>query len=403
MTTTEYPLIGAHVSISGGINNAPSRAKAENCETFQCFTRSPQGGKAPELTDGLVADFKSEMAKAGMSRFYIHAPYYINLASLAGNIRYGSINVLREELERGSLLGAPYLMAHPGSFSGQSQNEGIARAGEALVKMLDGYTGTCRFLIEISAGTGNVLGDTFDEVAAMMAQVKEHPGFGGVCFDTCHAFASGYDFRTSGTAEKTLDEFDRTVGLEWLKLTHVNDSMVDLGNRRDRHQHLGKGTIGLAGFRELLGTAAFARIDWILETETDGRLQDVVRVVRPKALGQDVMNTCRLEDSTGGTAGDIIKSYLILKETEKKKEITADDAKHGQERVQKITDDFILHRETIDKLVASVKELKTRNPKLGVGEFKDLTGVSRKYAIPLLEYLDRERVTRRVGDAREIL
>jgi deoxyribonuclease-4 len=272
---TKHPLIGAHVSIAGGIANAPARAKAENCETFQCFTRSPQGGKAPELTPAVLSDFKAAMAAAGMDRFYIHAPYYINLASLAGNIRYGSIKVLRDELERGSLLGAKYVMAHPGSYTGQDQDEAIGKVSDAIAKILDGYTGTCGFLVEISAGTGNVLGDTFEEVAAMIAPVKGQPGFAGVCFDTCHAFASGYDFRTPASAQDVLDQFDKTIGLEWLKLTHVNDSMVGLGEKRDRHEHIGQGHIGLEGLEALLDTPPFRAIDWILETETAGRLEDV--------------------------------------------------------------------------------------------------------------------------------
>lgn len=267
--------IGAHVSIAGGVVNAPGRAAAEHCETFQCFTRSPQGGPAPELTDQIVEHFKAEMAKAGMDRFYIHAPYYINLASLESRIRHSSIRVLREELERGSLLGGRYVMAHPGSHTGQTLLEATGRVQEAIVQILDGYTGSCQFLVEISAGAGSVLGDTFGEVANMIAPVKSHSGFGGVCFDTCHAFASGYDFRTPGDAEKVLQEFDKTIGLEWLKMSHVNDSKTDLGGKRDRHEHIGKGFIGYDGLANLLTTPEFARIDWILETENEGRREDV--------------------------------------------------------------------------------------------------------------------------------
>ena len=263
------------MSIAGGIWNAPGHALTEGCETFQCFTRSPQGGATPKLTDEIIAKFKTEMAKVNMDNFYIHAPYYINLASLAGNIRYSSIRVLREELERGSALGAKYLMAHPGSYSGQSPEVAIIKVREAITKILDGYDGTCRFLIEISAGAGNILGDTFQEVANMISGIKGHPGFGGVCFDTCHAFASGYDFRTLTDATAVLEQFDRIIGLEWLKLTHVNDSKVELGGHRDRHEHIGQGYIGRAGLAALLTTPTFSQLDWILETETDGRLEDV--------------------------------------------------------------------------------------------------------------------------------
>lgn len=267
--------IGAHVSIAGGIWNAPVRALAEGCETFQCFTRSPQGGPAPELTDSVISKFKEEMTKANMDSFHIHAPYYINLASLTDNIRKSSIRVLREELERGSILGAKYLMAHPGSYSGQSLSEAIAKVDESISEILSGYKGVCAFLVEISAGTGNILGSTFQEIADMISDAKGRSGFGGVCFDTCHAFASGYDFRTPEGATTVLAEFDKIIGLDWLKLTHVNDSKVGLGEHRDRHEHIGQGHIGRSGLASLLNTPEFSRMDWILETEADRRFEDV--------------------------------------------------------------------------------------------------------------------------------
>lgn len=280
---SDSPRIGAHVSIAGGVQNAPLRAQEEGCETFQCFTRSPQGGPAPELTDELIRTFKENMATTDMDRFYIHAPYYINVASPDGRIRHGSIRVIREELERGSQLGARFVMFHPGSYRDQTLEEATRKVQDGLVEILDGYAGSCKLLIEISAGTGNILGDTFQEVADMLSSVKQSSGFGGVCFDTCHAFASGYDFRTPDTAASILREFDATVGLKWLKLAHVNDSKVALGERRDRHEHLGRGAIGVDGIAALLHTPEFAHIDWLLETESEGRLEDmrILRELRP--------------------------------------------------------------------------------------------------------------------------
>jgi deoxyribonuclease-4 len=267
--------IGAHVSIAGGVQNAPLNAQKAACETFQCFTRSPQGGPAPVLTDEVVAAFRRNMAAANIDHFSLHAPYYINIASLENRIRHSSITVIRDELERGSQLGASYLMFHPGSYTNQTFDEALGRVHKALATILDGYAGSCKLLIEISAGSGNVLGDTFREVADMMAPVKDAPGFGGVCFDTCHAFASGYDFTTPEAADGVLREFDTTIGLEWLKLTHVNDSKFGLGTHRDRHDHIGKGMIGTAGIAALLRTPAFSSIDWILETESEGQDEDI--------------------------------------------------------------------------------------------------------------------------------
>lgn len=268
-------LIGAHVSIAGGVVNAPARARAEGLETFQCFTRSPQGGPAPELTPALVETFNKNMAEAGMDRFVIHAPYYINLASLDNRIRHSSVTVIRQELERGSVLGAQYVMFHPGSYVNQSLEEATATVQTAMERILDGYDGSCKLLVEISAGAGNVMGDTFEEVAGMIEPVRKHPGFGGVCFDTCHAFASGYDFRTPELAREMLAQFDSTIGLDLLKVSHVQDSKADLGGHKDRHEHIGSGFVARAGLEALLKTSAFSGIDWILETETDGRSEDV--------------------------------------------------------------------------------------------------------------------------------
>lgn len=259
--------IGFHVSIAGGIVNAPSRAAEFGCETFQCFTRSPQGGPAPALTPEVVKRFTEEMAKHKIETFYIHAPYYINFASLEERIAKSSIKIIREELERGSLLDAKYVMFHPGSHRDQTIEEGLTKTIKGIKESLRNYRGTTKLLIEISAGSGFVIGDTFEEVGEMVKQLKDESGFAGVCFDTCHAFGSGYDFRTPAKAKLVLKEFDKHIGLEYLKLSHVQDSKVDLGGKRDRHEHIGDGFIGEKGLVSLLQTPEFQAIDWLLETE----------------------------------------------------------------------------------------------------------------------------------------
>ena len=292
--------IGVHISIAGGIVLAPRRAHDSGCETFQCFTRSPQGGPAPELVQSTITNFKSEMADFGMETFYIHTPYYINFASPDRRIRHGSIKVVREELERGSMLGARFVMTHLGSYAGQTLEEGIAKVADAATQILDGYAGSTELLLEIAAGTGNIIGDTFEEVGEILRRLglknkgltrpnfwtsakgafaegasKNLGGFGGICFDTCHAFASGYDFRTTERARNVLKEFDKKIGLEYLKLSHINDSKVDLGGRRDRHEHIGDGFIGVDGLSSLLKTPEFQKIDWLLETDDVKREQDI--------------------------------------------------------------------------------------------------------------------------------
>ncbi len=269
------PKIGAHVSIAKGIIMAPQRAHDLGCETFQCFTRSPQGGPAPLLAQREITNFKLQMTNFGIETFYIHTPYYINFASLEPRIRHGSIRVVKEELERGSVLGARYAMSHLGSHKGQTVEEGIAKVTNSVEQILDGYKGTTELLLEIAVGMGNIIGDTFEEAAQILNQVKNLAGFGGICFDTCHAFASGYDFRTPEKALAMLKDFDKKIGLEYLKLSHINDSMVDLGGKRDRHEHIGDGFIGIDGLTSLLKTGPFQKIDWLLETEDSKREEDI--------------------------------------------------------------------------------------------------------------------------------
>lgn len=267
--------IGVHVSVAGGIINAPQRAADLGCETFQCFTRPPQGGPAPQITPGIAEEFRREMKKYGLENFYIHAPYYINLASLEPRIRHGSSGVVRDELERGSVLGAKYVMTHLGSYTGQTLEEGLDRVVSGIQKILEGYSGETKFLMEISAGTGNIIGDKFEELSIITKAVKGLPGFGGICFDTCHAFASGYDFTMKELAKNMLSEFDQKIGLEYLKLAHVNDSKFGLGEKKDRHEHIGAGFIKEEGIRAILSTPEFQKIDWILETEDEGREKDI--------------------------------------------------------------------------------------------------------------------------------
>lgn len=267
--------IGVHISIAGGIRNAPSRAFELGCETFQCFTRPPQGGPAPIITQEVINDFKKEMERFVFETFYIHTPYYINFASLELRIRNSSIKVVREELERGTLLGAGYVMTHLGSHTGQTLEDGIKKTIDAITETLDGYKGSTKFLMEIAAGTGNIIGDNFEEIGRILEKVKNLSRFGGVCFDTCHAFSSGYDFKTESVVNLMLENFDKKIGKDFLKLSHVNDSKINLGGKKDRHEHIGRGFIGEEGIRNILSTPEFKKIDWIIETENGERKNDI--------------------------------------------------------------------------------------------------------------------------------
>ncbi|OGE94834.1 MAG: hypothetical protein A3B10_03530 [Candidatus Doudnabacteria bacterium RIFCSPLOWO2_01_FULL_44_21] len=276
--------IGTHVSIAGNIWHSPGNAAAVGAEVFQIFSRSPHGGPVKPITSQVAARFKAEMNRHKLSTFYIHTPYFINLASIKNNIYYGSISVLRQELERGNLLGCSAVMTHLGSFGELSDAQGFKRVVDALIKVLDGYRGKTQLLLEMSAGAGRIIGDTFSEIAKIIFDKKLKKLDLGVCFDTCHAFASGYDLRNKGSVEKTLKDFDKTIGLEKLKLVHVNDSKGDLGKHLDRHEHIGKGKIGIGGFAALASNKILSQLDWILETPKDNPKDDQKNIATLQAL-----------------------------------------------------------------------------------------------------------------------
>lgn len=263
--------IGAHVSIAGGIRNAPQRAADWGCETMQIFSRSPQGGKAPILTDKICKEFKNQKSKFKIKEVYIHTPYYINLASANNRIRYGSAKAVRDELEGGTLLGAKYVMTHLGTAKDLGQKEAIKKVIEMLQKSLSGYTGTTKLLLENSAGAGEIIGDDLKELATIIEKVKS-PAIAGICLDTQHSFASGYDWRNFN---KTLKKIDQEIGLENIKLIHANDSQTDCGSNKDRHEDIGKGKIGTAAFDNIVAFAQQHDIDLICELEEPGVIASI--------------------------------------------------------------------------------------------------------------------------------
>lgn len=263
--------IGCHVSIAGGIQNAPKNAQALGCECFQMFTRAPQGGPAPTLTNEICEHFKISNSKFQIEKVYVHTPYYINFASGNNRIRYGSVKVVREELERGSLIGAKFVMTHLGSTKDLGEKEGIKKTIEMLQKSLSGYTGVTKLLIENSAGAGAIIGDDLKEIKKIVDGVGNDT-VAGICLDTQHSFASGYDWNNF---EKTLRKIDQEIGLSLVKLIHCNDSQTDLNSHRDRHDHIGHGKIGTAAFAQIVKFANQRDIDLLCETEYPGVERDI--------------------------------------------------------------------------------------------------------------------------------
>lgn len=256
--------VGCHVSVQGGVENAPKLARKLGCEVMQIFSRPPAGGRAGPLTEEIINKFKSECKKYKIEKVYVHAPYYINLASTDNRIRYGSINAIRTELERANLLGAEYVMTHLGSAKETENSEAIKKVIDGLEKILDGYNGTTKLLIENSAGAGRIIGADFEEIEKILSEIKS-PALAGICLDTQHGFASGYNWSAQGRLSSSWN----------IKLIHTNDSASELGSRKDKHEHIGKGKIGLDGFQKIVQFAKKQKIDLICETDYPEVMEDI--------------------------------------------------------------------------------------------------------------------------------
>lgn len=270
---------GAHISAAGGVWNAPLNAGKLGCEVLQMFSRPPQGGNPAEITDEVAEKFKTAMKESRIDRAYIHGVYFVNLASGTKRISQGSIAVLRDELERGSKLGCHAVMFHPGSAKDVGEEKGVQMVIEGLNRIMDGYTGSCKLLLEISAGAGMIMGDTFEEIALFIDGAERGKEI-GVCFDTQHAFASGYDLRTKETVDETFKRFDKIIGLKKLVASHCNDSKIEFNGHKDRHEHLGKGHIGLDGFKAIVAHPKLQHLDLILETPWDGPIDEDLKKLK---------------------------------------------------------------------------------------------------------------------------
>lgn len=265
---------GSHVSIAGGINKSPERAHKIGCECFQIFTRSPRGGKPPTLGKELVDSFLSACTEYGLTDYYVHTPYYINLASKKNDLRSSSIVIIREELERSSTIGATYVMTHLGSSRGTDRTKAVQMVADSLNRALEGTENlSAELLLENTAGQGDTIGDTFEELAEILYRI-ERPGI-GICIDTAHLLASGYDIRTKSTLKKTLDSLSSVIGLDRVKLLHGNDSKAALGEKKDRHEHIGKGKVGKEGFKAIVNNASLKKLDMIVELPPDGVAADL--------------------------------------------------------------------------------------------------------------------------------
>ena len=260
------PLLGAHVSTSGGVDKAPANGKGLGCDAIQVFTRNQMQWRARPLSELEIAGFRDGLKECGIQTTVSHDSYLINLGSHERVVLQKSLDAFADEIERCEQLGIPFLVFHPGSHVGAGEAAGLQRIADSLNTVLNlkpEYK--TQVLLENTAGQGSNLGYRFEQLADILAQT-ENPNRFGVCLDTCHLFASGYDLRTRSTYEATFDEFDAIVGLGRVKVFHLNDSKKSLGSRVDRHENIGKGELGLEPFRFLLNDPRFAGLAMLLET-----------------------------------------------------------------------------------------------------------------------------------------
>jgi deoxyribonuclease-4 len=263
----EKVLLGAHESIAGGVDKALERGLEVGCDTVQIFVKSPSRWVSKPLAEEDVAAFQAAVARTGIWPVFAHSLYLINLATPDEGLWAKSVDALTDDLQRCELLGLPGLVIHPGSHMGSGEETGLARIAAALDEVhtrLRGYG--VQVWLEVTAGQGDHLGYTFGQLRAMIDGVKE-PERLGVCFDTAHAFAAGYELRTREGYEDTWGQFDAILGLGRLRAIHLNDAKKGLGSRVDRHEHIGKGLLGLDPFRFLLNDRRFRGIPMALETD----------------------------------------------------------------------------------------------------------------------------------------
>jgi len=278
--------IGIHTSSAGGVENSAERAWRLGCSTFQIFSSSPRQWKPTVITPAQCAAMQRLRAKYDLKPLVIHSNYLINMAAVTPQFYAASIRSFRGEVERGLALRADYLVLRPGSFRGASRADGLARTAMAIEQATEGLDlqgGGLTILIENSAGAEYSLGGSFDQVAALVEVLKTHIPV-QACIDTCHTHVSGHDIVSEEGYEATLKELDTAVGLKNVPVWHCNDAKAACGSRLDRHQHIGKGTIGLEPFRRLLNDPRVAHAAFIAETPIDEPGDDTRNVEALKSL-----------------------------------------------------------------------------------------------------------------------
>ncbi len=265
------PLFGSHLSIAGGYYKAVDAAAELGLQTVQLFTKNNNQWKGKPLADDDIRRFRDAVERTGILRPCAHNSYLINLASPDDTLWQKSVDALVDELQRAELLGLAGVVMHPGSFVASSESEGQQRIVKGLDEAHQRTTGLqCQYWLETTAGQGSCLGHRFEQIGYVLNEVRESDRL-GVCVDSCHIFAAGYPLQTKSEYAATMDEFDRSIGIQRIRAWHLNDSKKAFGSRVDRHEHIGEGFLGIEPFRHIVNDPRFAEIPMYLETEKGER------------------------------------------------------------------------------------------------------------------------------------
>src|SRR5476649_1391461 len=260
------PLFGAHMSVAGGLPRAVERAVVHRCDALQIFTKNANQWRGRALPPEEIREFRAKVRAAGIGPVVSHASYLINLATTNGGLRQQSLESMGDELDRAEALGLLGVVLHPGAYTVGSESEGLRLIAECLLELLRARRrGRTMVLLEHTAGQGTCLGATFEQLASIIAQTNGHRRI-GVCLDTCHLLASGYDLCSPKGYASTFRQFGKLVGFDRLKAFHLNDSKKPLGSRVDRHEHIGQGFLGLEPFRRIVNDRRFSGLPMLLET-----------------------------------------------------------------------------------------------------------------------------------------
>jgi deoxyribonuclease IV len=276
--------IGVHLGTAGGASNAVERAREIGANTFQIFSSSPRMWRAPKVDPQQAQRMRELRANHDVGPLVIHTSYLVNVCSQSSEIREKSVAAFRGEIERALQLGAEYLVLHPGSWKGLTRNEGLRLAADSIQRAIDKLpwqSTPFHILIENTAGAEFSLGGSFEQVAELVALLRNHAPV-GVCLDTCHTHVAGYDIVTEKGYTETMAKIAATVNFESVRVWHCNDAKAARGSKLDRHEHIGQGTIGIESFRRLLNDPRFAHCAFIAETPVDepGDEERNVRVLK---------------------------------------------------------------------------------------------------------------------------